>query len=74
MQKELGLAPSSFFVVFLWLYKMTRKCFSCIIKHIRNKKMIYFVRHGQTEWNKIGKMQGHKDIELNAEGKAHLAL
>ena len=31
--------------------------------------MIYFVRHGQTEWNKIGKMQGHKDIELNDEGK-----
>ena len=31
--------------------------------------MIYFVRHGQTEWNKLGKMQGHKDIELNDEGK-----
>lgn len=32
--------------------------------------MIYFVRHGQTEWNKIGKMQGHMDIELNDEGRA----
>ena len=31
--------------------------------------MIYFVRHGQTEWNKIGRMQGHIDIELNDEGK-----
>lgn len=31
--------------------------------------MIYFVRHGQTEWNKIGKMQGHKDIKLNDEGR-----
>lgn len=31
--------------------------------------MIYFVRHGQTDWNKIGKMQGHIDIELNNEGK-----
>ncbi len=31
--------------------------------------MIYFVRHGQTEWNKIGKMQGHIDIELDSEGK-----
>jgi len=31
--------------------------------------MIYFVRHGQTEWNKIGKMQGHMDIELNDEGR-----
>ena len=33
------------------------------------KNMIYFVRHGQTEWNKIGRMQGHIDIELNDEGK-----
>lgn len=31
--------------------------------------MIYFVRHGQTEWNKIGKMQGHIDIQLNDEGR-----
>lgn len=31
--------------------------------------MIYFVRHGQTEWNKLGKLQGHKDIELNDEGR-----
>ena len=31
--------------------------------------MIYFVRHGETEWNKIGRMQGHIDIELNEEGK-----
>lgn len=31
--------------------------------------MIYFVRHGETEWNKLGIMQGHKDIELNEEGK-----
>ena len=27
--------------------------------------MIYFVRHGQTEWNKLEKIQGHKDIELS---------
>ena len=31
--------------------------------------MIYFVRHGQTDWNKIGKMQGHIDIALNNKGK-----
>lgn len=31
--------------------------------------MICFVRHGQTEWNKLGRMQGHIDIELNKEGK-----
>ena len=31
--------------------------------------MIYFVRHGQTDWNKIGKIQGHIDIELNDKGR-----
>ena len=36
--------------------------------------MIYFVRHGQTEWNKIGRMQGHIDIELNDEGKSQAQI
>ena len=31
--------------------------------------MIYIVRHGQTDWNKVGRMQGHMDIELNEEGR-----
>ena len=31
--------------------------------------MIYFVRHGQTDWNKLGRIQGHSDTELNEEGK-----
>lgn len=30
--------------------------------------MIYLVRHGQTEWNVLGKNQGHSDIELNDMG------
>jgi len=30
----------------------------------------YFLRHGETDWNKIGKAQGHLDIELNATGIA----
>lgn len=35
---------------------------------------IYFVRHGQTEWNRMGKMQGHTDIALNEQGKAQARM
>ena len=30
----------------------------------------YFLRHGETDWNKIKKAQGHLDIELNDAGRA----
>jgi len=31
---------------------------------------IYYVRHGQTEWNVQQRLQGRHDIRLNAEGRA----
>ncbi|MCR2805930.1 histidine phosphatase family protein [Paenibacillus soyae] len=31
--------------------------------------MIYVVRHGQTDWNREGRLQGRKGLELNEEGQ-----
>lgn len=30
--------------------------------------ILYFIRHGQTNWNREGKIQGSNDIELNKTG------
>ncbi len=29
-----------------------------------------FIRHGETDWNAEGRLQGHRDIPLNARGRA----
>lgn len=34
-----------------------------------NNCTIYLVRHGKTDWNKQGLIQGHTDIPLNIEGE-----
>jgi len=31
---------------------------------------IYYIRHGETEWNALGRLQGAQDIPLNALGQA----
>jgi len=31
---------------------------------------IVFVRHGETDWNAIGRYQGHRDIPLNDKGRS----
>ncbi|MCJ2089378.1 histidine phosphatase family protein [Methylobacterium sp. E-005] len=34
---------------------------------------IYFIRHGQTDWNAEGRLQGGRDTDLNAQGELQAA-
>lgn len=31
---------------------------------------VFYLRHGETDWNVQGRLQGHQDIPLNARGRA----
>ena len=35
---------------------------------------LYFIRHGETDWNAEGRYQGSRDIPLNARGRGQAAL
>ena len=45
-----------------------------IAKDPENKTVVCIVRHGETEWNAQGRLQGREDIELNDSGRkqAHI--
>jgi probable phosphoglycerate mutase len=34
------------------------------------RQTIYLARHGETDWNRDGRWQGHSDVELNDHGRA----
>jgi broad specificity phosphatase PhoE len=31
---------------------------------------VYYIRHGETDWNVAGRLQGRRDVPLNAHGRA----
>ena len=33
-------------------------------------RVVYYVRHGETDWNVQGRLQGRRDVALNARGEA----
>ena len=38
------------------------------------ERLLYVVRHGATDWNQSGRIQGHMDIPLNETGRAQASI
>jgi broad specificity phosphatase PhoE len=38
------------------------------------QRLVYIVRHGATDWNQAGRIQGQLDVPLNADGRAQAQL
>jgi probable phosphoglycerate mutase len=34
------------------------------------RRVLYLARHGETDWNRAGRWQGHTDVALNDDGRA----
>jgi broad specificity phosphatase PhoE len=35
--------------------------------------VLYYIRHGETDWNREGRLQGQREVALNARGRAQAA-
>lgn len=44
------------------------KKYSSKIAEVMALTRIFLIRHGETEWNKLKRLQGHSDVKLSAEG------
>jgi broad specificity phosphatase PhoE len=38
-----------------------------------SRPVLYYIRHGETDWNVEGRLQGRHDVPLNARGRAQAA-
>src|SRR6187455_1983 len=36
----------------------------------KSRSVIFYIRHGETDWNVTGRLQGRRDVPLNARGRA----
>jgi broad specificity phosphatase PhoE len=41
-----------------------------VVEQSRNRRLLFLFRHGETDWNREGRLQGHTDTPLNASGLA----
>src|SRR6476661_5557573 len=35
----------------------------------KSRSVIFYIRHGETDWNVTGRLQGRHDVPLNARGR-----
>ena len=40
------------------------------MEKLRDERILFLFRHGETDWNREGRLQGHTDTTLNATGLA----
>jgi broad specificity phosphatase PhoE len=48
--------------------------FNIYLGGYRMETSFYLIRHGETEWNRAGRLQGHQDVALSEEGVSQAEL